>query len=120
MHTKNRYHIYTQYRRSWYCYATNLLEYIYSMTSRNLWNYYSDEVNDDKNENDNANNMINNNKITTTSKSFEYKTKFIGSTPNDNDTLNIEVLLPLKYLSNFWRFFHLPLIDCEIELDLSW
>ena len=80
------------------------------MTSGKLWNYYSDEVNDDKNENDNANNMMNNNKITT-SKSFEYKITFIGSTPNDNDTLNIEVLLPLKYLSNFWRFFHLSLID---------
>ena len=28
--------------------------------------------------------------------------------------------MPLKYLSNFWRFRDLPLINCEIELDLSW
>ena len=34
-------------------------------------------------------------------------------------TLNVEVTIPLKYLSNFWRFLDLPLINCEIELDLS-
>ena len=42
----------------------NLLEYSgnYSATSKNLWNYYRDEVDDDENENDNANNRINNDK----------------------------------------------------------
>ena len=62
----------------------NLLEYSdnCSMTSGSLWNYHRDQVNDDENENDNANNRINNNK-TITSRSFEYKTKLIGSTPND-------------------------------------
>ena len=34
-------------------------------------------------------------------------------------TLYIEVTVPLKYLSNFWRSLDLPLINCEIELDLS-
>ena len=34
--------------------------------------------------------------------------------------LNVEVTIPLKCLSNFWRFLDLPLINCEIELDLSW
>ena len=58
-----------------------------------------------------------NNKIIL-SKSFEYKTKLIGTTPNDN-TLKAEVVVPLKYLSNFLRFLNLPLINCEIELDLS-
>ena len=33
--------------------------------------------------------------------------------------LNVEVTIPLKYLSNFWRFFDLPLINCNVELDLS-
>ena len=28
--------------------------------------------------------------------------------------------VPLKYLSNVWRSLDLPLINCEIELDLSW
>ena len=41
-------------------------------------------------------------------------------TPNDNNTLTAEVVVQLKYLSNFWRFLDLPSINCEIELDLSW
>ena len=34
-------------------------------------------------------------------------------------TLNAEVTTPIKYLINFWRFLDLPLINCEIKLDLS-
>ena len=34
--------------------------------------------------------------------------------------LNTEVVVPLKYLSNFWMSLDLLLIDCEIELDLKW
>ena len=87
-----------------------LLEYSdnYSMTSGSLKNYYRDKIN--------VSNMRNDNK--TTSKCFEYKTKFIGSTPDDNNTLDTEVFVPLKYLSNFWRSLDLPLIICEIKLDL--
>ena len=97
----------------------NPLEYSsdYLMTLVSLWNYYRDEINDDANEN--VNNRINNNK-TIANKSFEYNTKLIGSTTNDNNTLDAEVVVPLKYLSNFWRSHDLPLINCEIELDLSW
>ena len=72
----------------------------------------------DDDDDNNNNNRINNNK-TITSKSFEYKTKLIGSMPN-NSNVNAEVVVPLKYLSNFWRSLDLPLINCEIELDLSW
>ena len=57
---------------------------------------------------------------TTTSKYFEYKTKIIGSTPANNNTLDKEVVVQLKYLSNFWRFLDLSLINCAVELDLSW
>ena len=60
------------------------------------------------------------NSKTITSKSFEYKTKLIGSTPNNDIMLDAEVVVPLKYLSNFWRYFDLPLINCEIDLDWSW
>ena len=35
-------------------------------------------------------------------------------------TFNVEVTIPLKYLRNFWRFFYLSLIKCEIQLHLSW
>ena len=98
----------------------NLLKYRdnYSMTSGSLWNYYRDEVNDYENEIDHAYYWINNNK--TISKYFVYKTKIKGRTSDENNILDTEVAVPLKYLSNFWKFFNFPLINCEIELDLSW
>ena len=65
------------------------------MTSKSLWNYYRDDMNDDADEIV-ANNRVNNNK-TTISKSFEYKQII----PANNKTLNTEVVVPLKYLSFF-------------------
>ena len=53
------------------------------LTSGSLLNYYRDEINDDENETKGLRNRINNNK-TISSKSFEYKTKTIGSTPHNN------------------------------------
>ena len=84
----------------------NLLEYSdnYSMTSGGLWNYYRDEVNDDENENDNINIRINNNK-TITSKSLEYKTKLIGSTPNNNNILEAEVVVTLSIFGDLSIYF---------------
>ena len=63
---------------------TLLCEYSdnYSMTSGSLYNYYRNEINDDAIENDNANDKRIKNNKTITSKSFEYKTKIIGKTPN--------------------------------------
>ena len=29
-------------------------------------------------------------------------------------------MVPLKYLSNFWRTLEMPLINCKIELILTW
>ena len=106
----------------------NLLEYNdnYSMTSGSLWDYYRDKINDDENENDdddddnNNNNKILNKSKTITSKSFKHKAKIIGSTADNENRLNAEVVVPLKYLSNFWRSLDLPLVDCEMELDLPW
>ena len=99
----------------------NLLEYgeNYCMVSGSLWNYYRDERNDDENETNRLKTRINENK-TIRSKPFEYKTKLTGSTPGNNHLINAEVFVPLKYLSNFWRSLDLPLINCEIELDLTW
>ena len=59
-------------------------------------------MNGDENENDNDNNRINR---TITSKSFEYKRKIVGSIPNSNNMLDTVVVVPLKYLRNFWRSF---------------
>ena len=34
--------------------------------------------------------------------------------------INVEIIVPLKYLSNFWRALEIPLINCEVELILNW
>ena len=46
--------------------------------------------------------------------------KLKGTTLNGNNILNGEDVVPLRYLSNFWRFLDLSLINCETELHLSW
>ena len=28
--------------------------------------------------------------------------------------------MPLKYLSNFWRTLEMPLINCAVNLELTW
>ena len=38
----------------------------------------------------------------------------------DDGTKNVEIMVPLKYLSNFWRTLEMPLINCEINLILTW
>ena len=37
------------------------------------------------------------------------KTKLIGSTPNNDYRLNAEIVVPLTYLSNFWRSLNFAL-----------
>ena len=83
-----------------------------------MWNYYRDEINDDGNENNDNSNNINYNNIIT-SKSFEYKTKFIGTTPNNYNILDTQVVVSVKFLINLLRSLDLPLINCKIELNLS-
>ena len=63
-------------------------------------NYYSDGVNYDANEN-NANNYIIDNSKTIANEYFKYYTKIIGGMSVNNNTLDTEVVVPLKYLSNF-------------------
>ena len=79
-----------------------------------LWNYYRDEPNSDTDDNEIKHSIIN-------SKSFDYKANFIGSVTHNNLTKNIgKIVVPLKYLSNFWRSLNIPLINCEVELILTW
>ena len=54
---------------------------------------------------------------TNATNSFIFKTKITGQT-NDNGIINVEIMVPLKYLSNFWRTLEMPLINCEVELIL--
>ena len=87
----------------------NLIEYSdnYSKTSGNLQQYYRDEpfihntgnITDVCNDPDNA--------------SFKYKQKVTGQTGNDG-TKDVQMMVPLKYLSNFWRTLKMALIHCEI------
>ena len=74
--------------------------------------------------NDAANEIVTNHKKnnskTTKSDFFEYKTKIVGISPADGDTIDTKVVVPLKCFSNFWRLLALLLINCEIELDLKW
>ena len=32
----------------------------------------------------------------------------------------VELTIPLKYLGNFWRALNIPLISCEVSLELKW
>ena len=67
----------------------NLVEYSdnYSKTSGSLWQYYKDDPNSN----------------IARSESFKSKVKIIGKTPDDGNTKGVEIIVPLKYLSNFWR-----------------
>ena len=51
--------------------------------------------------------------------SFNFKARITGRTEN-NGTKDIEIMVPLKYLSNFWRTLEMPLINCEVNLILTW
>ena len=84
-----------------------------------MQNCHRDELNDNGNENIRNNTYRLNNKTTTTSKSYENKTKIIWSKPANNDALDTEVVVLLKYLINVWASLDLPVINCEIDLDLS-
>ena len=58
--------------------------------------------------------------------SLNFKTKINSQTAADNNNGNIagradvEIMVSLKYLSNFWRTLEMPLINCEVELILNW
>ena len=52
--------------------------------------------------------------------SFKFKKKVTGKTDNANGRENVEIMVPLNYLSNFWRTLEMPLISCEINLILTW
>ena len=94
----------------------NLIEYSdnYSKTSGNLWQYCKDgpAVN-------NAGNIVDFT-ATNTTDSFKFKTKITGQTNNDGRIDDVEMMISLKYPSNFWRTLEMPLINCEFDLILDW
>ena len=52
--------------------------------------------------------------------SFKSKIKIRGKTPNNDNEKDVEIMVPSKYLSNFWRTLEMPLINCEVNLILTW
>ena len=46
--------------------------------------------------------------------------KITGKTPAAGKTKDVEIIVPLKYLSNFWRILEIPLINCEVNLIFTW
>ena len=86
----------------------------YFKNSGILWQYLRDEPALDCNGA-----IIDFNADNATTDSFNIKEKITGETSN-NCTKNPETMVPLKFLSNFWRAFEMCLINCEINLDLNW
>ena len=94
----------------------NLIEYSgnYSKTSRSLWQYCKDIP-----AVDNDGDIVTFNGANDTD-SLNFKSKIIGKTNDDGDIENVKIMVPLKCLSNFWRTLETPLINCEVELILTW
>ena len=96
----------------------NLLEYSknYQKTSGSMFNYYRDEPNEASGPP-----LVNPVNISIRfSKSFDYKTKITGSFATGNNEKEVTIAIPLKHLGNFWRNLDIPLINCEISLNLIW
>ena len=100
----------------------NLIQYSdnYSKTSGSLWQQCK-EIPAVNNNGD----VVDFNGANATD-SFNFKTKITGQTAANNNNGNIagrvdiDIMVPLKYLSNFWRTLEMPLINCELELILDW
>ena len=56
----------------------------------------------------------------TNSDSFKFKARITGRTPAYGNTKNVEMVVPLKYLSNLWRALEISLIICKINLQITW
>ena len=84
----------------------NLVEYNdnYAKSTGSSWQYFRDEPNDNLAD----------------SESFKSKIKITGKTPNDDNEKDVEIMVPLKYLSNFWRTLEMPFINYEVNLILAW
>ena len=89
--------------------------YNWTESSGNLWNYYRDEPNSGLG--DDSNNI---NYSMKDSKSFDYKTSITEKLEdNKKEKDDVEIVVPLKYLSNFWRTLDVSLINCEVSLTLT-
>ena len=92
----------------------NLIEYSdnYQDSSATLYQYKRDEP---------PVNLANNLEVNN-SNSFKYKVNLLGNpvVANNIARLNVKIVVPLKYLSNFFRSLEMPLINCKVKLNLTW
>ena len=93
----------------------NLIEYSnnYQDSSATLYQYKRDEPPED----DAVADLTADN-----SSSFKYKVSLLGNPVLDGNITkrSVKVVVPLKYLSNFFRSLEMPLINCKIKLNLTW
>ena len=76
----------------------------YAKTSGSLWQYFRDEPDDNLAD----------------SESFKSKIEITGEAPKNDNEKDVEIMVPLKYVSNFWKTLQTSLINCEIDLILTW
>ena len=83
-----------------------LIEYSdnYAKTSGSLWQYFRDDPDDNL----------------AYSESFRSKIKITGKTPNNDNEKDVEIMVTLEYLSNFWITLEMHLINYEVNLILTW
>ena len=93
----------------------NLIEYSdnYQDSSATLYQYKRDEPPED----DAVADLTADN-----SSSFKYKVSLLGNPVLDGAVAkrSVKVVVPLKYLSNFFRSLEMPSINCKIKLNLTW
>ena len=93
----------------------NLIEYSdnYQDSSATLYQYKRDEPPEDDAVAD---------LTADSSSSFKYKVSLLGNpvVANNIARINVNVVVPLKYLINFFRSLEMPLINCKIKLNLTW
>ena len=93
----------------------SLIEYSYnySKTPGSLWQYYRDKP--DLDNNDNIIDFTDNDIID----SFKLK-EIITDQTGDGGTLIVEMMVPFKYLSNYWRALEMLLLTSKFSLILTW
>ena len=93
----------------------NLIEYSdnHQDSSATIYQYKRDELPEDDASSD---------LTTNASSAFKYKVSLLGDlvVANNIAKINVKVVVPLKYLSNFFRSLEIPLINYKIKLHLTW
>ena len=87
----------------------NLLEYSdnYQDSTGSLYQFKRDEPPDDNAD------------VANNTSSLVYKSKLISGT-DDKNVNNVKLVVPLKYVSSFFRSLEMPLVNCKIDLELTW